>query len=49
MYSIPENGGTVEVCAVLIEGTLERAVEVDLPTDDGTAISESCILEVLPG
>ena len=42
----------MEVCAVLISGTLERAVEVDLLTDDGTAISESCIpavIEVFPG
>ena len=36
-YTTPE-GGTVEVCASLLQGQLERNVEVILSTQDGEAI-----------
>ena len=36
-YTTPESG-TVEVCASLLQGQLERNVEVILSTQDGEAI-----------
>jgi hypothetical protein len=37
-YSVDEEDGTVEVCAVLLSGSLERTVSVTLSTSDGSAI-----------
>ena len=36
-YTVDESGGTVEVCAILISGSLERTVDVTLFTMDGLA------------
>ena len=38
-YTVPENGGTVEVC-VLNNQTLERAVVIAVQTSDGSARGE---------
>ena len=37
-YTVPENEGHVEVCAVIVRGSLERTVTVTLSTKDGSAI-----------
>ena len=37
-YSVPENAGMVEICAILLEGALERTANVTLSTIDGSAI-----------
>ena len=39
MYEVDEGNGTVEVCAILISGTLERTVTFTLSTQDGSATS----------
>ena len=36
-YTIPENEGPVEVCAVIVRGSLERTVTVSLSTVDDSA------------
>ena len=36
-YTVPENEGHVEVCAVIVRGSLERTVTVSLSTKDGSA------------
>ena len=36
-YSENENGGTVEVCAVIDQGQLQGSVEVNIQTSDNTA------------
>ena len=36
-YTIPEEGGFVEVCAVVTDGTLERTVNITLETLPGSA------------
>ena len=36
-YTVPENEGHVEVCAVIVHGSLERTVTVALSTEDGSA------------
>ena len=36
-YTVPENEGPVEVCAVIVRGSLERTVTVSLSTEDGSA------------
>jgi len=36
-YTIPENEGPVEVCAVIVRGSLERTVTVSLTTVDDSA------------
>ena len=40
-YTTAEDSGTVEVCAVVVEGELERSAEVILSTVDGTATGQS--------
>ena len=43
-YNVTE-GGSREVCAVVVSGTLERDAVVTLSTEDGTAIGElPCIV-----
>ena len=37
-YTVPENEGHVEVCAVIVRGSLERTVTVTLYTKDDSAI-----------
>ena len=37
MYTVNEDGGSVEVCAVIVDGTLERDAVVVLSTSEGTA------------
>ena len=37
-YTVPENEGHVEVCAVIVRGSLERTVIITLSTKDGSAI-----------
>ena len=37
-YTVPENERHVEVCAVIVRGSLERTVTVTLSTKDGSAI-----------
>ena len=39
-YTVDEDRNTVEVCARIIDGSLERSVEVDLFTSDMTAESQ---------
>lgn len=41
LYSAREDDGTVEVCARLTRGALQREVEVELTMRDDTATSES--------
>ncbi len=36
VYSVSEDNGFIEVCVVL-DGIIERNVEMELSTDDGTA------------
>ena len=36
-YPVDEGDGDVEVCAILISGTLERALNITLSTLDGSA------------
>ena len=40
-YTTEEDGVTVEVCARVTRGTLEREVLVDLATSDDSAVSKS--------
>ena len=40
-----EDGGTVEICAILIDGTLERDAIVTLSTSDGTAMGKYLLFE----
>ncbi len=40
-YTVNEANGTVEVCATIVSGTLERSVVVTISTSDGTATGES--------
>ena len=40
MYSVGENAGTVQISASLVQGELERPVEVLFSTLSGTATSE---------
>ena len=40
-YTVPENVGHVQVCAVIVRGSLERTVTVSLSTEDGSAIGWS--------
>ena len=37
-YSVDEEDGVIEVCAVLLAGSLERTVSVTFSTSDGSAI-----------
>lgn len=39
-YSVFENNGSVEVCAVIVEGGLERNITVTIFTRNGRAIGE---------
>lgn len=39
-YTVPESIGSVEVCATLVSGSLERTVVVTLSTSDGTATGQ---------
>ena len=41
-YSVNEENGTIEVCAVITSGSLERSVVVTLATAEGTATGERC-------
>ena len=36
-YTVPEDGGFVEVCAVVLDGTLGRTVSITLETLTGSA------------
>ncbi len=42
LYTVNETDGTIEVCAVLVSGSLERTVTVSLSTVDGTAKGRTC-------
>ena len=46
MFVLPESAGTVEVCAVLLDGELERDVIVTLSTSDGSAIGKCIIMYI---
>ena len=46
-YTIPEDGGTVEVCVVLTGGTLSETVTVTLETVQDSAIGECLQLSIL--
>lgn len=39
-YSVNERNGTIEVCAVIVEGNLQRNITVTLTTRDGRAIGK---------
>ena len=39
-YTVPEEGGFVEVCAVVLDGSLERTVSITLQTFPGSAAGE---------
>ena len=39
-YSVVENNGSVEVCAVIVEGGLERNITVTIFTRNGMAIGK---------
>ena len=41
-YSVNEENGTIEVCAVITSGSLERSVVVTIETAEGTATGERC-------
>ena len=41
-YSVNEENGTIEVCAVITSGSLERSVVVTIATAEGTATGERC-------
>ena len=41
-YSVNEENGTIEVCAVITSGSLEKSVVVTLATAEGTATGERC-------
>ena len=43
LYETDEDGGTVEVCARLVSGTLEREALVDLVMTDDSAVSKSVL------
>ena len=43
-YSVTEGGGTVEVCAVLLNCTLTRNAVVTLSTSDGSAVGKSLMM-----
>lgn len=36
-YTVPEDGGVVQVCVEILEGELEQEAEVTLSTNDGSA------------
>ena len=38
-YSVSEGDETVKLCAVLVDGCLQREVEIEYLTFDGTALS----------
>ena len=40
MYTVKEDGGSVEVCAVIINGPLEKDAIVVLTTSEGTATGD---------
>ena len=40
VYEIPEDGGSLDICAILSDGVLERNVIVSLSTANGTAFGE---------
>ena len=39
-YTALEDGGSVQVCLELCEGSINRPIDVLLYTDDGTALGE---------
>ena len=41
MFTVPEDGLSVELCAVIIEGILGRSVDVSLATQPVTATGET--------
>ena len=41
IYSVQEAGGSIEVCAELSGGTLQRNILVNLTTQDSTALGTS--------
>ena len=45
-YSVPEDNGSIEVCAAIVEGTLGRDLTVTLTTSNGTATSEQNLVSV---
>jgi len=50
-YTTAEDGGSVEVCAVVVEGVLERSAEVSISTVDGSATGQLvfCPFPILSG
>ena len=38
LYSVGEDGGSIQVCAAIRNGTLQTSVVVTMATVDGTAI-----------
>ena len=50
-YTTAEDGGAVEVCAVVVEGELERSAEVSISTVDGSATGQLvlCTFSILSG
>lgn len=42
VYSVREDEGTLQVCAELSGGTLQRNIEVELTTQDSTALGMFC-------
>ena len=47
-YTVPEEGGFVEVCAVVLDGSLERTVSITLQTFPGSAAGEHSIMKQGP-
>ena len=45
--TVQETDASVELCAVLLEGTLEREAVVTFSTSDGTSTAEGCCLPIL--
>lgn len=49
VYSVNESRGYIEVCAVIMNGSLEIPVQILLLTLDGSAQSEQCNFDLLEG
>ena len=41
LFTDEEDGATIQVCVVLVEGTVDRDVTVNIATSDGTATCKS--------
>ena len=44
-YSVPENGGELEVCVTVPAGQIERDIILQLVEQSGTATSECSVLQ----